>query len=119
MGYRTVEVAVGYPVSARAIEDALQRYAPDAPREHEGRKAPLEMLANSCLRAMGVKALVNKIYPPDDEEYRETPYFVAVRRRAYKPYEMPGASLLEESTASREVKKAFDIEGGLRMYMLA
>ena len=115
MGYRPVEVAVGYPLSEQAIRDALQRYAPDVPLEHEGKPIPLERLASSCLRVMGVKAVVDEVYPRVAPGKNEISYFVVIKRPEFRAYEiMDMASLIQESTASRDVKKAFDITGDLK-----
>lgn len=116
MGYREVEVAIGYPVSEQDIEDALKRYAPDVRRKlDDGRPIPLEQLANTCLKRAGVRAYVDTVFPGDSE----ISYFVAVRRQTFRPYQTMDASVMQENSTSRDVKKTFSITGDLKAYMLS
>jgi len=119
MGYREVEVAIGYPISEQDIEDALRRYAPDVRREDDGGPIPLEWLANACLKSTGVRAYVDKVYPRDAAGTGVTSYFVTVRRQKLQPYQVTDATLMREGTASRAVKEAFNVTGDLKAYMLS
>jgi len=116
MGYREVEIAVGYPISEQDIEDALKRYAPDVRRRlDDGRSIPLEQMANTCLKRAGVRAYVDTVFPGDSE----ISYFAAVRRQTLQPYQTIDASVMRENDASRDVKKTFNIAGDLKAYMLS
>jgi len=62
---------------------------------------------------------VDIIYPEADADSSKSSYFVAVRRRRFGPFEMMDGSMMQEGSASRAVKKAFNIGGDLKAFMLA